>query len=325
MFVGTGDVAQRLAGSTLRSRAHWFGLARSDASRDAVRTSGIVPIVGDLDRRETLSRAASIARASHSVLYLAPPANIGSDDSRIKRWIAACAQSPSSLLFGAKRVSEARRKLNRSPSARKNPPRQRKRLLNVYVSTTGVYGDRAGEWVDETARARASSARAKRRVAAETRVRRGRRERSAILRVPGIYAETRLPIERLREKLPALIASEDVFTNHIHADDLAYAVWLAMFRGRAKRVYNIVDDASLTMGEYFDTVADALALPRPPRMTRSELAQHVTPMMLSFMSESRRIANIRMKRELRVRLRYATPKDLLATMKPEAALQRTLL
>jgi nucleoside-diphosphate-sugar epimerase len=145
------------------------------------------------------------------------------------------------------------------------------------------------------------------------------------LRVPGIYAETRLPVERLREKLPALIASEDVFTNHIHADDLAYAIWLAMFRGRSKRVYNIVDDASLTMGEYFDTVADALGLPRPPRMTRSELAQHVTPMMLSFMSESRRIANIRMKRELRVKLRYATPRDLLATMKPEAALQRTLL
>ena len=116
-----------------------------------------------------------------------------------------------------------------------------------------------------------------------------------------------------------------MFTNHIHADDLARAVWLAVFRGRPNRVLNIVDDAELKMGEYFDQVADATGLPRPPRMPRVELARTVSPMLYSFMSESRRIENTRMKRELRLRLRYPTTAHFLRTIKPVSALQRSLI
>ena len=116
-----------------------------------------------------------------------------------------------------------------------------------------------------------------------------------------------------------------MFTNHIHADDLAHAVWLAAFRGRPNRVLNIVDDGELKMAEYFDQVADATGLPRPPRLPRAELARTVSPMLYSFMSESRRIDNTRMKRELRLQLRYSTPAQFLSTMKPAAALQRSLL
>jgi hypothetical protein len=325
LIVGAGDVAQRLATSSVRSRAKWFGLARSEASQVSLRSLAIVPIEGDLDHRKTLARAAAIARHAHATLYLAPPPNLGSDDPRMKRWVAACANQSS---LRRRQRSRAQKRATPGTSAAKYSPKMHRlprRLRSVYVSTTGVYGDRAGEWVDENTRVRAGSARAKRRVAAETRIRRSRQMPMTILRAPGIYAETRLPIERLREKVPALIASEDVYTNHIHADDLAHAAWLSMFRAKPKRVYNIVDDASLRMGEYFDAVAHALGLPKPPRMPRAELAKHVTPMMLSFMSESRRIQNTRMKRELRLRLRYATPNDLLATMKPETALQRALL
>jgi nucleoside-diphosphate-sugar epimerase len=315
VIIGAGDVAKRLVSSKLAARASWVGLARSDESREALRSHKILPIHGDLDHRKSLVRMASVARAAHATLYLAPPPNVGTDDARIKRWLTATAKP-------------ARRGLSARYRARaKNSPlkRARQSLKNVYVSTTGVYGDRAGDWVSEVSGVHATSARAKRRVAAEQRLRRARTKRSSILRAPGIYAESRLPIERLRERLPALVHNEDVFTNHIHADDLAYAVWISMFRGRAQRSYNIVDDAQLQMGEYFDAVANALDLPKPPRVTRGELAQHVTPMMLSFMSESRRIRNDRMKRELRFRLRYATPQAMLDTMKPEAALQRTLL
>jgi nucleoside-diphosphate-sugar epimerase len=312
-LIGAGDVAKRLASARVASRAHWYGLARSPASAESLRTVGILPIAGDLDQRASLARAAAIARAAHATLYLAPPPNMGEDDARIKRWLAATSKNLPRRLKSRQRLAANR--LRGAPT----------RLRNVYVSTTGVYGDRAGDWVNETTATRANSARAKRRVSAEARIRKSRKFRGSILRAPGIYAASRLPVERLRERVPTLLAAEDVFTNHIHADDLAYASWLAMFRGGPQRTYNVVDDASLKMGEYFDTVADALSLPRPPRMTRAELSKHVTPMMLSFMSESRRIHNHRMKQELRIRLKFATPETMLASMKPEAALQRTLI
>jgi hypothetical protein len=315
VIVGSGDVAQRLVASHVGARARWLGLVRRDAARDALRSLGILPVAGDLDTRHSLARIGALARSAHATIYLAPPPNLGDDDARMKRWLSASSAKPV-----RKRGKLAVRRTRTDHSARSTHP-----LRNAYVSTTGVYGDRAGDWVDETSRPRAGSARAKRRIAAERRARKSRVFRASLLRAPGIYAESRLPVERLRERVPALTANEDVFTNHIHADDLAQSIWLALFRGKPQRTYNIVDDASLKMGEYFDQVADALALPHPPRMPRGELAQHVTPMMLSFMSESRRIRNARMKRELRLRLRYPTPSDMLKTMKPEAALQRSLL
>jgi nucleoside-diphosphate-sugar epimerase len=316
MIVGAGDVAKRLVASSIASRVRWYAVARSEESKATLRSLKILAVGGDLDRRKSLARAAALARNAQATIYLAPPPNIGNDDPRMKHWLAANAINVAKKLRGAKAL--ARRRVMRKP---KRPLA----LRSTYISTTGVYGDRAGDWVNETSTLRTTSARARRRVAAELRLRASRRTRMSILRAPGIYAESRLPIERLRERVPALIANEDVFTNHIHADDLAYSAWLALFRGRANRAINVVDDASMKMGEYFDAVADALALPRAPRMARGELAKHVTPMMLSFASESRRIRNDRMKRELRLRLRYPTPSDMLKTMKPEAALQRTLI
>ena len=142
--------------------------------------------------------------------------------------------------------------------------------------------------------------------------------RLSILRAPGIYAETRLPLDRLRHGTPVLRAEDDVFTNHIHADDLARAAVAAAFRGRPNRAYNITDDAEFKMGSWFDTIADAFHLPRPPRVSWDEAEARVAPMMLSFMSESRRLTNTRMKRELRLRLKYPTPDVMLAEVAPPA-------
>jgi nucleoside-diphosphate-sugar epimerase len=138
----------------------------------------------------------------------------------------------------------------------------------------------------------------------------------SILRAPGIYAQTRLPLDRIRQGTPVLTADHDVYTNHIHADDLARAAVAALFRGRPNRAYNVTDDAQLKMGAWFDAIADAYALPRPPRVTWEEAEQRIAPMLLSFMSESRRLANARMKRELRVRLRYPSPAAMLAEVAP---------
>ena len=178
----------------------------------------------------------------------------------------------------------------------------------VYISTSGVYGDCAGERVPETRRLRPQTARARRRVDAEQQLRHFGRTTGtclSILRAPGIYAADRLPLERLQRGTPVLAAEEDVFTNHIHADDLAMLAVAALRRGLPNRVYNASDASHLKMGEYFDLVAHRFGLPRPPRISREEANKTLSPVQLSFMSESRRLDNRRIGRELGVRLRYA--------------------
>lgn len=282
LIVGSGDVARRII-PWLARRFLVRALVRRPEERDALRALGATPIVADLDRPASLARLAGIA---DYVLHCAPPPGEGQDDPRTRRLLAALMQ----------RASLPRRL--------------------VYISTTGVYGDCAGAWLDETRPLRPASARAVRRVAAENRLRRfGCRSgcRVSVLRAPGIYdADARLPLARLRKGEPVLAPEDDVFTNHIHADDLARLLALALFRGRPNRVYNASDDSQLRMGEYFDLVADAVGLPRPPRLPRADLSERLSALTLSFMSESRRLDNGRIKRELRARLLFPCVADALA-------------
>jgi len=132
------------------------------------------------------------------------------------------------------------------------------------------------------------------------------------LRVPGIYAADRLPLERLRRATPALVETEDAYTNHIHADDLARVVLAALARGRAGRTYNAVDGSALKMGDYFDLVAETFGMKKPPRISRRQADSVIPETLLSFMRESRRLSNRRMHQELRVRLHYPTVADGLA-------------
>jgi nucleoside-diphosphate-sugar epimerase len=183
----------------------------------------------------------------------------------------------------------------------------------VYASTSGVYGDAGGARFDETRAVDPATDRARRRVDAEARVRHHGRAfgvRVSVLRVPGIYALDREggdPRERVRRGTPLLMADDDVYTNHIHADDLARACVAALMRGAPQRVYHASDDSQMKMGEHFDAVADVFGLPRPPRLTRDEAAQTLSPAQMSFLAESRRLDNGRLHDELRLRLRYPTP------------------
>lgn len=140
--------------------------------------------------------------------------------------------------------------------------------------------------------------------------------RASIVRIPGIYAAQRLPLARLQKGTPALQASDDVYTNHIHADDLAAILIRTMWRGKAQRVVHASDDTDWRMGEYFDHVADAFGLPRAPRISRDEATHVLEPTLLSFMSESRRLVNTRLKRELGYRLKYPDVAALLMTLSP---------
>ncbi|MDQ8019263.1 MAG: NAD-dependent epimerase/dehydratase family protein, partial [Bordetella sp.] len=197
---------------------------------------------------------------------------------------------------------------------RRSPP-----AALVYGSTTGVYGDCGGLRIDETRRVQPGTVRAQRRVDAERVVRhlgRSAGTRASILRIPGIYAPDReggTPRARLLQATPVLRAEDDVYTNHVHADDLARACVAALFRGRPQRAVNANDDTDLKMGDYMDLAADLYGLPRPPRIDRDEAQRRMSAQRLSFMNESRRLDNTRLKQELRVRLRYPTVRQGLAT------------
>jgi nucleoside-diphosphate-sugar epimerase len=274
LIVGCGDVGQRLL-RLLPPAVSVAVLARTPAK---LRGQGVPVLAGDLDAPPTLRRLAGVFDA---VVHLAPPPAQGLQDPRT-------------------------RALVRALSLRAAPQRF------VYVSTTGVYGDWGGARIDETTPRRAQTDRALRRVDAENTlrawaVRQG--VRLSVLRAPGIYAADREghPRERLLAGRPVLHAQDDVFTNHIHADDLARACWLALLRGAPLRAVNVVDDSERRMGDHFDLAADRLGLPRPPRLSRDEAKRVLSPMQMSFLSESRRIGNARLKQELRLCLRYPMP------------------
>ena len=184
----------------------------------------------------------------------------------------------------------------------------------MYISTSGVYGDCDGALVDETRAVRPGTARARLRLDAECQLRVfGRRGVVvSILRAPGIYAADRLPIARLQKKAPALLAAEDVYTNHIHAEDLAMLTCAALRYGRSNRTYNATDDSQIKMADYFDVVADHFGLPRVPRLSRREAQEQLSPLQWSFMHESRRLVNVRVKKELRAKLRYPRVEDGVA-------------
>ena len=275
LIVGSGDVARRIL-SRLARRFRVYAMLRDASRAPAWRAAGAVPLLADLDDRASLQRLSGLADC---VLHLAPPPGEGRRDQRTRNLLAALGKG-------------------------KSLPR---RL--IYVSTTGIYGDCGGLAIDETRRANAESPRAGRRIDAERCLREwGRRTGVvvSILRAPGIYAADRLPVERLQKGLPALAEGDDVFTNHIHADDLAAACIAALRHGRSNRAYNVVDDSDLKMAAYFDRVATAFDLPLPLRLSRAEAAQRLSPMQMSFMRESRRIGNRRLKNELKLRLAFPT-------------------
>ena len=277
LIVGCGDVGLRVL-KRLHGRWHVLALTSSPARREPLRQAGALPLLGNLDDAATLGRLGGLADV---VLHLAPPPSSGEHDHRTRHLLAALA-----------RGGRVRR--------------------IVYASTSGVYGDCGGARFDETRAPRPATARARRRVDAEAQLRAfGRRAGVAVslLRIPGIYASDRdggHPRERLQRGTPLLRAEDDVYTNHIHADDLARACVAALHHALPQRAVHVSDDTELRMGEYFDLAATLCGLPRAPRISRAEAATQLSPMQLSFMSESRRLDNLRLKRELKLRLRFRT-------------------
>ena len=359
LIIGCGDVGQRV----VRQLHHgWqvIGVARSDETLQKIRTAGALAMQADDAHR--------LARWATHILHAAPPASRDGEvtDRLTRGWLQALARARGQRASTTSRPGRTHRLGARSAAALLAVPAPAAQTRSqtqapsaprlVYLSTTGVYGDRGGAFTRETDTLQPLTDRARRRVDAERQVRYGihrpdgsnagsrraahphadsarpdsahrdsahvsgaRHRRlqqpplpALVLRVPGIYAADRLPVERLRQQVPALVPADDVITNHIHADDLARIARTALLRGPRQRVINAVDDSQMTLGEYMDQVADRLGLPRPPRRPRAELARTLSEVRMSFMRESRRLDTRRLKRELRVRLQWPTVAEFLA-------------
>jgi nucleoside-diphosphate-sugar epimerase len=286
LIIGCGDIGLRVA---LQYRAGTVtGVVRSAASADRLAAAGVEALHIDLDADIT---GAQLPADGCEIYYFAPPPGTGDSDTRVAGVCAA--------LAGDNRPEKL-----------------------VYISTSAVYGDCNGDWIDETAPLRPGTARGRRRLDAEQQLLRWGREQGVpvvILRVPGIYAHDRLPVERLRKGLPVLAAEQAPYTNRIHADDLAHICIAAMQRGRGGEVFNVSDGHPTTMTDYFNRVADALGLARPPQVDRETAQQALSASMLSFLGESKRLHNAKMLEQLDVTLRYP---DLSAGLAGLAGLAR---
>lgn len=277
-LVGFGDVASRILAQRTRLQA---AQPASPPLLAVSRRQG-----WDLDQKSSLQR---LARRLRHWIILVPPGVLNPTDPRDPRTRGI-----------ARAIRITRRFRTRSPRI-------------VYISTTGVYGDWQGAAVDEASPLRATLARSRRRIDAESVL---RPLGAHILRAPGIISESALPVERIRRGTPCLHPAEDVLTNHVHADDLARACWAALWRGQPGRVTNVVMPERKPMGDYFDQVADAAGLPRPPRVSRAELLAagargELSEMALSFMAESRQVVSSRLGPELRLRLQHPDVSRLL--------------
>ena len=282
-IVGCGDIGRRVAALCLARGQAVTGLVQSEASAAQLRQAGITPLQANLDDPETLG---AVTCAGQAVYYFVAPPAEGETDPRMAHFIAGIA-------------------------ADRLPQRI------VYISTTGVYGDCGGAWITEEQPVNPRTPRGKRRLDAEKALRAWSAQTGVpvvILRVPGIYGPGRLPAERIRKGLPVLREEDAPYSNRIHADDLARICVAAMQRGTPGAVYNVADDQPTTMSHYFNRLADVLGLPRPPAVSMSEAREQLTAAMLSFIEESRRIDNRKMREELGVELQYPDLESGLAAM-----------
>lgn len=272
IIAGCGYVGRRLA-QRLRRGRDVIALVRSEASAAQLRAAGIATLCADLDGPDAPA-ALQAAADRAAIAYLAPPPDRGTTDPRIANFLAA---------LGAARPA-----------------------VLMYMSTTGVYGDAAGAVVSEETAVAPANDRSRRRVDAENAVRTwcaGRGARSVVLRVPGIYGPGRLPLERLRAGEPALRPEDAGPGNRIHVDDLVSACVAALDRP-VMGIFNLSDGDHASTTAFLQRTAALAGLPPPPLVSLAEAHSRISPGMLAFLAESRRVDNRRMLEELGVRLAY---------------------
>lgn len=263
-----GRLARRL-----RPGRRIAAFVRSEASAAGLRVDGIEAMIADFD---DAAAAGALQAAAHgaAVAYLVPPPDSGSTDPRIAGFLAALGDARPDVL--------------------------------LYMSTTGVYGDTGGAIVTEETPVAPANDRSRCRVDAETTATAwsaGRGTRCVILRVPGIYGPGRLPVERLHRGEPALRSEDAGPGNRIHVDDLVSACIAALERP-VSGFFNVGDGDHSSTTQYLQRTAALAGLPLPRLVSMDEARATISPGMLAYLVESRRIDNRRMREVLGVRLAY---------------------
>jgi nucleoside-diphosphate-sugar epimerase len=244
-------------------------------------------VVANLDDPVTLQ---SLPVSGSTLFYFAPPPGGGNLDSRMRNFCAS--MTPDAL---PKKI--------------------------IYLSTSGVYGDCGEMTVTEETPPNPMTARAKRRLDAETVVAGWGRVHGVpviILRVTGIYGPGRLPMQHIMNGTPLLSEEDAPVTNRIHADDLARVCVAAAEKGEDGDIFNVSDGEHSTMTRYFNAVADLLGIEHPPVVSREEAAATMPPLLYSYFSESRRIDNSLMLKKLGFALSYPTLAQGLPSCKPSS-------
>lgn len=271
VIIGCGYVGARLAG---RLPGKVTAVTRTQSGAASILGSGAAIEVFDIDALAAGGQL-PVDVTGAVLIYLVPPPGDGPADPRIRFLLQGLRGLPARF---------------------------------VYMSTTGVYGDAAGESVDEERPPRPTTDRGRARLDAEEALRDWCEAQGVdwtILRVPGIYGPGRLPLGRIGRGDPVIIESEAGPGNRIHVDDLvATCVAAATSPASRNRVYNVGDGNHASSTEYFNIVARLAGLPAPPTVTRAEARQSLSPAAWSYLAESRRVDTRRMRDELGVQIRY---------------------
>ncbi len=263
LIIGCGDIGRRVAALWAPHGGRIVALSHSDDNRQRLQSLGLEAVAGDLDQPLSL---APLQGDYPLVYYFAPPPATGIGDPRLNALLARLGQVG--------------------------------RL--IYISTSGVYGDCNGVIVNEDQPPRPSTERSQRRLAAEQALQQWAADRSSeliVLRVGGIYGPGRLPYRRLEQGLPVLAPEQAPYSNRIHADDLANICYQFGQRGRAG-IYNVCDGHNSSMSDYFLSVARMAGLPQPPLVDWEEAERTLSPEMMSYLTESRRLDISKLRAEL---------------------------
>jgi nucleoside-diphosphate-sugar epimerase len=285
-IAGCGYIGERIARAYQKSGADVSCMVRSAEHGSRLKAAGFATVVSALDDQADLPR---LNLSDSIVFYLVPPPGGGISDSRARNFIAQ--------LSGFEKPAKL-----------------------VYMSATSVYGGNSDEVITEESPTSPDSAMGKRRLDAEAAFREygaANKVPVIILRVSGIYGPGRLPLMQISQGQPLLNEDESGPSNRIHADDLATVSAAAAEHGTDGDIFNVSDGHPLSMTAYFNACADALGYPRQPQVTLGEARHVMSPLMFSYVNNSRVIDNHRMVERLGIQLRYATlDKGLAASVAP---------
>ena len=272
IILGCGQVGRQLCAQLSNTNNDFYCVVKTQSSIDWLKSLNYQAIAFDLDTKQDLP--ANIRLAGNDIYYFVPPSSSDLTDHRIDYFLSLC-----------------KTKLPR-------------RI--VYISTSGVYGDCGGEWVNENYPVSPTTDRAKRRAYAEQSLINFCLESGCeynILRVGGIYGPERLPIERLKS-ITVICPEEAPFSNRIHVSDLAAVCLAAMQSEIHGEIFNVADGHPTSMTDYFYQLADMANIPRPPCVPLALAGEKLSPGMLSFIKESRRLSIEKMNSLLNVTLNF---------------------